>query len=182
MKEIEEIAKRVMSPVIVAGEVIAVDAQKWTIDVRPLDESADIFDVKLRTKTDEQELSVIQVPVVGAQVAVGFEAGSKTNCYLLQASELDRLIVNVSGSRMEFTAEGDIIFNDGSNEGLVKLPELQQEIEKINTFLSTMRNVFSTFLPVPSDGGAALKTAMNTAIANLQLADLSDAGNDKIKH
>lgn len=165
MKDIlERIAKGVMPVVLLRAKVLEV-RDDATCDVAPLNGDAEIYDVKLKPVIDGIENSIVIFPKVGSFVVVGLVDGTMTDAYVLLTSDFDR-----------------IVFDDGVNEGMVKLPVLRAEIEKLNSFLTAIKDTFTNWTTVPSDGGAALKTAMNLALASEQTADLSDAGNDKILH
>lgn len=181
MKELlEQMMKDVIRTSLMKATVTAVDRSGFTCDVQPVDGSAEVFDVKLRGIQAGDESSLILFPKVGAFVLIGMV--SATDAYLLQASELDGFIIKQAGFRLEVDQEGNAVFNDGSFDGLVKLPVLQTEIEKLNSYLNAIKQAFSSFVPVPGDGGAALKTIMLSTISSLPVADLSQAGNEKIKH
>lgn len=162
---IEKIAKGVQKMTLLRCKVDAVNEADQTCDVTPINGDAQLLDVKLKALLDGLENGMVIFPKVGSQVVVGLADVTDTDAFVLVFSEFDK-----------------IVFLDGSNEGLVKLPVLQNEVAKINNFLTAIKNTFTNFVPVPSDGGAALKTAMNAALASQQTADLSDAGNDKILH
>lgn len=175
---LEKIAQNVVQMTLVRAKVIAVYDQ--AIDVTPINEDADIFDVKIRVIIDENEAGVMIFPLIESVVLVGLI--SDTDAYLLSCSEVERMVINTGKFRFEVDDEGNAIFDQGENEGLVKLPELRTEIDKLNSYLNTIKQTFSTWVPVPNDGGSALKVAMNSALASQQTADLSGVGNDKIKH
>jgi hypothetical protein len=163
---------------LIRATVTAVN--EYTCDVEPLDGDAEVLDVKLRVIENSTESGVGAFPKVGTIVLV--LVANETDAYLLHAAEVERILIKQEGFRAEVDATGNLVFNEGSNEGLVKLPVLQQEIAKLNSYLNAIKQTFSTWVPVPSDGGAALKAAMNAALSSQQGADLSNAGNDKIKH
>ncbi|PHN00635.1 hypothetical protein [Flavilitoribacter nigricans] len=175
---LEKIAKDVVQMTLVRARVIAVYDQ--AIDVTPINDDADILDVKIRVVIDENEAGVMILPPIGSIVLVGLI--SDTDAYLLSCSEVERMVVNTGKFRFEVDSEGNAIFDQGENEGLVKLPDLRTEIDKLNSFLNTIKQTFSSWTPVPNDGGSALKAAMSSALSSEQLADLSEVGNDKIKH
>jgi len=178
---IQNIAREVVaaSVKLVRAKVTAVTEQ-YTCDVQPTNGDAKILDVKLRATENEVESGVVAFPKIGTIALILIV--NQTDGYLLHATEIERVIVKQSGFRIEIDHEGNVKLNDCSNDGLVKLPVLQEEVAKLNAFLNAIKQTFQTWVPVPQDGGAALKAAMNAALASQQTADLSNAGNDKIKH
>lgn len=179
MKElIEKLVKDMITMTLVRAKVTAVSDQ--VIDVTPISEDADILDVKIRVVEDDNEAGVMIYPVIDSVVLVGLI--DDTDAYLLQCSEVERMVIKTENFRLEVDAQGNVVFNNGTNSGLVILPKLAIEIEKLNSYLNAIKQTFNSFVPVPGDGGAALKTAMSAALATLPFADLSEVGNDKIKH
>lgn len=164
---------------LIRATVTTVNAD-YTCDVQPINGEAELYDVKLRVTQNDTQSGVVAFPKKGTIALV--LVANETDAYLLHAVEIERILIVQNGFRAEVDADGNLIFNAGSNDGLVKLPVLQQEIAKLNTYLNTIKQTFSSWVPVPNDGGAALKTAMVSALASQQTADLSQAGNDKIKH
>lgn len=177
-KVLEKIAREVYQMTLVRARVIAIDDQ--AISVTPLNDDADILDVKIRVVIDENEAGVMIFPPLESVVLVGLI--SDTDAYLLACSEVETIVINTGKFRFEVDAEGNAIFDHGEHEGLVKLPALRTEIEKLNNYLNAIKQAFSSWVPVPNDGGSALKAAMSSALSSQQLADLSEVGNDKIKH
>lgn len=175
---LEKIAKDVVQMTLVRARVIAIYDQ--VIDVTPINDDADILDVKIRVIVDGNEAGVMIFPPLESIVLVGLI--SDTDAYLLSCSEVERMVINTGKFRFEVDSEGNAIFDQGENEGLVKLPELRAEINKLNSFLNAIKQTFSSWTPIPNDGGSALKAAMSSALASEQTADLSGVGNDKIKH
>jgi hypothetical protein len=158
-------ARQAVNLTMVRCIVKEVYQQSQTCDVEPLNGDAEILGVKLKAREDSEPDGIVVYPAIGSDVVVGFTDGNDTDAFVLVFSDFDQVLID-----------------GGQNEGLVKLPVLRDEIQKLNNFLLAIKNTFSTWAPVASDGGAALKAAMNAALANVQTADLSNAGNGKFKH
>jgi len=147
------------------AKVIEVHRENRLCDVQPL-EGAELFDVRICAIQLKQTNGFWIVPKIGSHVVVTM-LGANSG-FVSMFSEVDEIYLQ--------TSETD-------NGGLIIRKELKTEIDKINTFLNTIRTVFNSFVPVPSDGGAALKTAMVSAIQNLQLANIgTNIENEKVKH
>jgi hypothetical protein len=65
--------------------------------------------------------------------------------------------------------------------GLLNGPKLIQELNKLKSFQQKVQQVFNAWVPVPQDGGAALKTQV-TQFTALQLPNFQDLENKKVKH
>jgi hypothetical protein len=65
--------------------------------------------------------------------------------------------------------------------GLINTPKLVDELNKLKTFQQKVQQVFNSWVPVPQDGGAALK-AQVTQFTSLQTPNFSGLENKKITH
>ena len=82
----------------------------------------------------------------------------------------------------ELTKEG-IILNGGSFGGTVKVEQLTEHINAIERDINDLKNVFSGWVAVPQDGGAALSAAAAAWSATpLELTQRGDYENEKVKH
>jgi len=92
----------------------------------------------------------ITIPVTGSQVLVTFI--NDTDAFLAMVSEVDKLYIKADG----------IQFNDGSNGGLINVEDLVDRLNTIEGDMNDLKQIFSTWVPVTQDGGAALKGAAAT--------------------
>lgn len=179
--------------------VDAVDKTARTVDCTPLDESAPLVGVNLQAN-QESTFGVVAFPKVGSYVVVGFVADGAAGVVLL-ADEVEsiemvisddtaRILIDKDGVRVrmgdatsaEFTDEG-VILNGGSFGGMVKAGQLTEHINAIENDINELKNIFSAWVAVPQDGGAALSAlAMNWAANLLTLTQRSDYENEKVKH
>lgn len=140
-------------------EVTAVDGTTCTCS--PIDDSADIEDVRLQT---EAASGVLMVPVVGSKVVV-------------------QMINDVEGVIVMYSQIESIKFLDGSFGGLIKINDLVTKINAIQTDINNLKTAFNSWVTVPNDGGAALKTAAASwAGSSLPALNVNDIQNDKITH
>lgn len=74
-------------------------------------------------------------------------------------------------------------FNGGNNGGVPVSNKVAQRLNKIETDVNNLKTVFSTWVPVSNDGGAALKSASATWFAQqLQPTQETDIDNPQVKH
>ncbi|HLO59063.1 MAG TPA: hypothetical protein VK172_14700 [Lentimicrobium sp.] len=84
---------------------------------------------------------------------------------------------------LAFTSVTKITLNKGQNGGLVIVSDLVSRLNKIEQDINSLKQVFSTWTPVTQDGGAALKVASATWMAQqLTQTTASDIEDDKIVH
>lgn len=178
--------------------VDAVDKDARTLDCTPLDEGAPLLGVNLQAN-QESKVGVVSFPRVGSFVVVGFVADGSAGVVLLTddvesvevviSDDTARVTMDEDGVRVEVgdetTAEltkDGIVFNGGDLGGLVKVEELTKQINAIEKDINTLKNVFTGWVTVPQDGGAALKTAATTwAGQTLTLTKRGDYENEKVK-
>jgi len=158
--------------------VLQVNSQERTCDCRPLNGDADIFAVRLQTDPDATTGFYMQ-PKVGSNVIVGFL--NKSAAYLIMASELDSFEVVIGNT--SFSMDGSTIkMNGGSLGGLVKVQSNVSKLNALENSINSMKQVLQSWIPVPNDGGAALKTAITTwAYSQLTATTVSDIENTAVK-
>ena len=82
----------------------------------------------------------------------------------------------------ELTKEG-ITLNGGCFGGTVKVEQLTERINAIERDINDLKSVFSGWVAVPQDGGAALSAAAAAWSATpLELTQRGDYENEKVKH
>jgi len=118
---------------------------------------------------------------------------------VLKCSDLVKMQVIISNVSFTLTASeaemkqgaatvllkgGKIQLNDGGLGGLVKAQETADKIKALEQDLNTLKQVFTAWIPAANDGGAALKTAAATWLAQLimPLTKKGDIENVNVKH
>ena len=111
------------------------------------------------------------IPSVGSIVIVTF-LNNKTG-YVSTFSEIAKVLINCD----------EITFNDGTNKGIVKVDPLLNKINAMESEINQLKSLLSAWVPVPTDGGAALKAVIATWSAQtITPTILNDLENTKIKH
>ncbi|MDD3079088.1 MAG: hypothetical protein PHH37_08290 [Paludibacter sp.] len=114
---------------------------------------------------DDAKKGIVVTPVIGSSVIVS------------RIGDSDELFVEM------FSEVYGVVFDGGENEGLVKVKEITDKINAIETDINNLKTAFSTWVTSPSDGGAALKAVTATwAGSQLQVTNKADIQNEKIKH
>lgn len=149
--------------------VKSVDEDARTCNVEPLNGDADIPSVNLQANIELAE-GVVLIPKVDSFVIVTFL--TKDRAFVSQFAELSKILVDTP----------EVIFNGGDNGGLINIEELKTQINKNSGAIDALLNLFSSWVVVPSDGGAALKTLSSTVLAGKSTADLSSIEDETVKH
>lgn len=155
------------------GTISSVSESNRTCVVTPTNGSPDIQDVRLEadytedTSTDSKGFFV--VPAVSSLVIVTFL--SKDDAFISAWTEIDKIV----------SKQGEWIFNDGSNDGLVKVIELTDKLNnienKVNDLISFINSHVHTSAapgspttpPVPTFTGGTLTTTQKAEIENTDI-------------
>ncbi|MCM1380115.1 MAG: hypothetical protein NC044_08575 [Prevotella sp.] len=166
-----------------------------TIDCTPINEGAPLLGVNLQAN-QEADYGLCVFPEKGSYVIVGFVADGAAGVVLttekIEAAEVvigdNSAIIDADGIRLktanmsaDFNAD-NIILNGGDLNGLVKIDDLTDRLNIIEKDINDLKTALSKWVPVPQDGGAALKTEVTDwAGAPLTETKRSDYENKKIK-
>lgn len=123
-------------------------------------------DVRLRASTEVDGAQLLMRPAVGAVVIMGTLTG-----------DLDHLVV-LSMDRAE-----EVIINGGELGGLIKVQELTNKLNTLEREVNDIKQVLSSWTPIPNDGGASLKAAVASwAGKSLTLTRREDYEDTKVTH
>jgi len=182
VRELELLIKKHI-PEAFTGKVINVDSAESKGFVTVLFNELE-YDVKLKSVIDEQEAGIFMIPENESDVFCVPEGLDKERYFVAGINKPAKIIIKMQNLSFVMDNEGSLIqFNDGNNNGLVKVADLVTKLNTIESDLNDIKQVFSTWTPVSQDGGAALKTAAaswaSSVISETQQTDLE---NDKVKH
>lgn len=195
---IRQLATEGESASIMVGTVSAVDTEARTVDVEPINEDAPVLGVNLQAN-QAAKLGVVLFPRVGSYVAVAMLSGYSAGVVVL-TEDVESIEVNINdGTKLTITEGGislnvkdsitlDIddsaaAFNGGKLGGLINVADLTSHLNTIEKDINNLKTVFSSWVPAPQDGGAALKGAVSSwAGQQLTLSKRGDYEDDKVKH
>lgn len=69
----------------------------------------------------------------------------------------------------------------GSADNMVRFSKLKESVDELKNDLTTLKNVFTAWVPVPNDGGAALKTGSASWAGTALIKNIDAAKIDEIK-
>lgn len=196
---IRQLAQGSRQSVSLVCTVDAVDKTARTVDCTPLDESAPLLGVNLQAN-QESTFGVVAFPKVGSYVVVGFVADGAAGVVLL-TDEVESVEVVISGDTARISADKDgvrvlmgddtsaelmkegVILNGGGLGGIVKVEQLTEHFNAIENDINELKNIFSAWVAVPQDGGAALSALTANWAGNLLTpTQRGDYENEKVKH
>ena len=152
------------------AEVKSVEGETCTVLVGELE----VPDVLLTPADEGADGKLLITPKEGSQVTVADLSGG----------ELRHLAVVHWGEVEKISLTADSIeLNGGDNGGLVKIEALTDKINNIEKDINKLKQAFTTWVPVPQDGGASLKDGVASwAAQQLVQTQVSDLEDDKITH
>ncbi|MEI3156678.1 MAG: hypothetical protein V8T07_03005 [Muribaculaceae bacterium] len=196
---IRQLAQGGRQSVSLVCTVDVVDKTARTVDCTPLDESAPLLGVNLQAN-QESTFGVVAFPKVGSYVVVGFVADGAAGVVLL-TDEVESVEVVISGDTARISADKDgvrvlmgddtsvelmkegVILNGGGLGGIVKVEQLTEHFNAIENDINELKNIFSAWVAVPQDGGAALSALTANWAGNLLTpTQRGDYENEKVKH
>lgn len=168
-------------------KVDTVDKTARTIDCSPIDESAPMLGVNLQANQNS-DFGICVFPEIGSFVVVGFIADGKSGVVLL-TDKIESVEIVIRGSSLFIDANSvcctsdKISFNGGKLGGLVIADKLSKRLNLIENDINSLKEILSSWIPAPQDGGAALKTVVSPwAEKTLTPSKVADYENPDIKH
>jgi hypothetical protein len=159
--------------------VESVDLSTRTCDCTPIsgESLSDLPGVQLMAEVDD---GFLLVPAIGSTVFVLYS--TRHDPFIVLFSEISQVVI-ISGGSQVIIQDGLIQFNDGSYGGLIQIAQLVAKINTLEKDLNTLKTAFSTWTPVPDDGGAALKAAAATWSGDeITLTQRTDLENTSVTH
>lgn len=131
---------------LVTGKVESVDEAAGTCVVDAISGNAttQIIDVEFQAVVSD---GLLIIPRVGSEVKVLFS--KFTDPFIVQYSEVEKIYLSADLTQ----------FEDGALGGMVKVIPLTKKLNDIENDINNLKTIFSSWVPVPNDGGAALKLA-----------------------
>lgn len=163
--------------------VDAVDKDARTVDCTPIDEGAPLLGVNLQAN-QESKFGVVIFPRVGSYVVVGFVADGSAGVVLLTDDvESIEMVVKDDNTSLKITEDG-IVMNGGGLRGLVKIAELEDNLNQLKDYVEKLKSATSSGINAVGESSAASGKA-GAAAFNLAMASASisfkDMENEKVK-
>jgi hypothetical protein len=140
---------------------------------------------------DEKTMTALgvsdEVPYEDVQLGFGYvdiKPKAETMCLIgiLEGKEALTFLINAEDVERAEVKADKIVFNEGTT-GLAKSDKVTEKINALERDLNSLKTVFKSWVTVPQDGGAALKTAvagwMGQSLVETKQTDIEDT---KIVH
>ena len=165
------------------GTVTAVDKGARTVDVLPLNEDAPLLGVNLQANQGST-VGVVQIPRKGSFVMVGYVADGVAGMVILcDDIEEVQVVIKDTDTASVVVDENGVTMNGGKLGGMVKVEDITTRLNLIEKDINNLKTVFTSWVPTPQDGGAALKSSVASwAGKQLTLSQPGDYEDSKVKH
>lgn len=154
------------------GEVSSVDVDAATCSVNV--GAVTIPDVRLQACVED---GILIEPEKDSDVLL--LVSKNAGAYIIMYSKVKR--VYIESPNVDIS--GEITLNSDNFGGLAKVDELAKKYNALEQDLNTLKAVFNSWIPVPGDGGALLKTTASTWSGQaLNITAATELENKKVKH
>ena len=154
----------------VLGKAVNVDEDARTCDLEPIEANAPRAGIRLQA-AESGTTGIVLIPKEGSFIVASFF--DRTTGFVSLTSELEKILIDT-----------DLVqYNGGTNGGLININDLVSQLNKTENDLNSLKSALSGWIPVPNDGGAALKFALANFIADILTPTLAtDMEDDKVTH
>ena len=145
--------------VFFSATIKSVEGNTCTISIGNLS----ISDVRLKPTTSDNDDVILLTPSVGSNVLVGSFSGNLNNLFIMQSDYIDEMYLKIDEMTFKMDKNG-IVFNDGKNNGVMKINDVVNWMQKVHGDLTTLQTQLSAH-PVAGNG-AALGLVFNPSTPN----------------
>lgn len=141
-----------------------------------------IYDVRLNAIDNDLQSYVTIVPAEKSNILVAVIEKLKTEAVVVRCSEVQKVLIKIGANTVVMNDDG-FVFNDGDNEGVVKINELVKKLNAVEKDINNLKQAILTWVPTPNDGGATLKARVASwAASKIIETKKTDLEDSKIKH
>lgn len=181
MNEIADILREIVGAAPKSTMVAkVVSVQDYSCTVQDLLNDVEIKGVRLNAGVNSEE-GIIITPEENSIVLIA--SISETDHYVVMFSKIKSVSVKIANISVEMN-DNEIKLNGGqANSYLTDINKLVGKINAVETDLNKLKALLAAWVPAPTDGGLALKTALaayySSTITPTLVADIKDG---KVKH
>lgn len=163
-----------IKPDILLAKVVEFDTDKWLATVE-LNTTLKIDEVRVRAVVNTELNGMFIEPKVGSYVLVGLIEGKIENLFVITFSEI-----------VKYHLKADLIeFNGDAFGGIAKVQEIENNLNAIKDYLTTLNSAIATGISAvgasTAANGVTGANAFNSAMTG-QVITFSSMENTKIKH
>lgn len=158
--------------------VVSVNKKDRTVSVTPVTDNLSAFPAQLMSDVAD---GVLILPKVGSTVKVMLSEQATPT--VVQYSDVDEVFIVTGGSSVKIYSTG-IELHGANFGGIPKVWETAERIKRLEDDINTLKQAFTSWVVVPSDGGSALKVAAASWYAAIITPTTTQSylENTKVKH
>lgn len=180
---IEAIARKGQAPLLVnVGKVSNIDEDKRICDIT-IDDDLTLNNCRLNAIIDSYSNKLLIVPKDNSMVAFIAIGGKLTEPLVIACSEIEKILLTIGESDI-LIEDGKIEMNGGNLGGLIKLQQLESNLNKLKKYVEDLATMASTAMaPMAAlDGGASVTTFNTNWGATNAAFSFEDMEDTKITH
>ena len=174
------------------GTVSDINTGEQTFTFTPLDETSAVLNVRMKVIANSASESFVNVPKDASQVVVGFHSNTTAQCLVVQESS--EILINTENRTDEISeiyklicddvqvTSESFVFNGGSNDGMIKIIDLTNKLNKLVNQVNAFKDVFITHVHTGVTIGGGISGVTPSIVNNATDFNKSDYENPKIKH
>jgi len=154
----------------IIGKAVNVNEDTRTCDLEPIEDEAPRAGMRLQS-AESGTTGMVIIPKEGSFIVVSFF--DRTTGFVSLTSEVEKILIDT-----------DLVqYNGGDNGGLINISDLVGKLNALESEINTLKSMFSTWIPVANDGGAALKALSSSFTSSTLKATVNaDMEDDKVTH
>lgn len=143
----------------------------------------EVPDIRLSVIKGGSDKGLLVTPAAGSIVMVAdLSGGALRELAVVGFTEVESIDAKIGSSKVHI-ADGMIEMNDGKNDGLVNVKGLVQKLNAVEQDVNNLKTALGGWVPVPQDGGAALKASITGwAAKSLATTTQNDIEDTKVTH
>jgi len=152
--------------VLIEGTIVDVDETAFTctvkVEVNQNGKAIDsyYYSVPLKVLKGSQA-SIVEIPSARSNCLILFRHNNIQRPQLFQVDSSDKILIKIGNQTLTIDANG-FVFNGGSNDGMVLVNNLVGKLNNLESDNNRLKDLIKSWIPIPNDGGAALKTALSS--------------------
>lgn len=160
---------------VIPCKVISVDKTNCTCELEPINGDAGISDARLRASINGSSAGVILFPKPDSFVLAGMIMNKDEAWMIIKMDEIESILISVETAfKCEVNNAGNVLINDGTFGGLIKIQELVNKVNFLENRLMTHQHT------VVSLGAVTTPDPLSNAPFDITIID--ELENNKIKH
>lgn len=160
------------TPLLLTGKVKSVSGETCTVSIGDLT----LTDVRLRSVVNGEQSRLLITPKQGSYVTLIDLSGELRETEVIGYSQIEAIDIDTSGD-ITVNCRGNIVINGGSNDGLVKINELTQNLNQLVQKFNA-----HTHTTTATVGSSATIGTISHTTSQASLFDKTDYEDTKVKH